>query len=57
MRLISVARMIALVSFQAASGQTPLTLVTTIDLPGVEGRIDPTSADSHFLACGRRKVK
>jgi DNA-binding beta-propeller fold protein YncE len=46
MRLISVAAMVALVSFQAASSQTPLTLVTTIDLPGVEGRIDHLSVDT-----------
>src|SRR5947208_14484688 len=43
-RLLSAAT-IALVSFQAASGQTPLSLVGTIDLPGVEGRIDHLAAD------------
>src|SRR5258708_11161547 len=33
------------VSVQTASGQTPLTLVGTIDLPRVEGRIDHLAAD------------
>src|SRR6266545_2021243 len=30
----------------AAAGQTPLTLVATIDLPGVEGRIDHLAVDT-----------
>src|SRR5207249_6034088 len=37
---------VILVSLQAASGQTPLSLVGTIDLPGVEGRIDHLAADT-----------
>ncbi|HYT68175.1 MAG TPA: YncE family protein [Vicinamibacterales bacterium] len=37
---------IALVSFQATSGQTPLALVAAIDLPGVEGRIDHLAVDT-----------
>jgi DNA-binding beta-propeller fold protein YncE len=45
-RLILAAATIALVSFQAASGQTPFTLVGTIDLPGVEGRIDHLAVDT-----------
>ena len=45
MRLMLVAATIALVAFQAVSGQTPLTLVGTIDLPGVEGRIDHLAVD------------
>src|SRR5216683_4545866 len=45
MRLILAAATIALVSFQAASGQTPFILVGTIDLPGVEGRIDHLAVD------------
>jgi YVTN family beta-propeller protein len=36
---------IALVSFQAASDQAALTLVGTIELPGVEGRIDHLAVD------------
>jgi DNA-binding beta-propeller fold protein YncE len=32
--------------FQAASGQVPLALVATIDLPGVEGRIDHLAVDT-----------
>src|SRR5437870_8152388 len=46
MRLILAAATIAFVSFQAASGQMPLTLVGTIDLPGVEGRIDHLAIDT-----------
>src|SRR5205823_3380217 len=46
MRLIWAAVTIVLVSFQAASGQMPLTLVGTIDLPGVEGRIDHLAVDT-----------
>ena len=46
MRLFLAAATIALVSFQIASGQTPLTLVGTIDLPGVEGRIDHLAVDT-----------
>jgi DNA-binding beta-propeller fold protein YncE len=46
MRPILVAAAIALVSFQAASRQTPFTLVGTIDLPGVEGRIDHLAVDT-----------
>ncbi len=46
MRLIFAAATIALVSSQAASGQAPFTLVGTIDLPGVEGRIDHLAIDT-----------
>ena len=45
MRLIFSAA-IALVSFQAASGQAFLILVGTIQLPGVEGRIDHLAFDA-----------
>src|SRR5258708_2918905 len=41
MRLFLAAATIALASYQAGSGQTPLTLVGTIDLPGVEGAPHP----------------
>jgi DNA-binding beta-propeller fold protein YncE len=44
-RLILAAATTALVSFQVASGQPPLALVGTIDLPGVEGRIDHMAVD------------
>jgi DNA-binding beta-propeller fold protein YncE len=46
MRLISAAATLAFVSFQVASGQMPLTLVSTIELPGVEGRIDHLAVDT-----------
>ncbi len=46
MRLFLAAATIALASYQAGSGQTPLTLVGTIDLPGVEGRIDHLAVDT-----------
>src|SRR5438445_9747086 len=46
MRLMLVAATIALASFQAASGQAPLTLVGTIALPNVEGRIDHLAVDA-----------
>src|SRR2546422_8127668 len=46
MRLILAVATSAVVSFQAASGQTPFTLVGTIDLPGVEGRIDHLAVDT-----------
>src|SRR5947209_9274988 len=46
MRLMLVAATIALASFQAASGQAPLTLVGTIALPNVEGRIDHLAIDT-----------
>src|SRR3981189_2462636 len=45
MRVTLAAAALTLVSLQAASGQTPLTLVGTIDLPGVEGRIDHLAVD------------
>ena len=44
-RPILVAATIAFACFQAASGQTAFTLVGTIDLPGVEGRIDHLTVD------------
>jgi DNA-binding beta-propeller fold protein YncE len=46
MRLMLAAATVALVSFQAASGQVPFTLAGTIDLPGVEGRIDHLAFDA-----------
>ena len=46
MRLIAATATIGLVSFQVASGQMPLTLVGTIDLPRVEGRIDHLAVDT-----------
>src|SRR3954469_13208787 len=46
MRPIVAAVAIALVSFQGSSGQTPLALVGTIQLPGVEGRIDHLAVDT-----------
>jgi YVTN family beta-propeller protein len=46
MRLCVLAGMLALVSFQTASGETPLALVETIALPGVEGRIDHLAIDA-----------
>jgi DNA-binding beta-propeller fold protein YncE len=54
MRLMMAAATIALISFQSTSGQEPLSLVRTIDLPGVEGRIDhlaiDTAAERLFVA-------
>jgi hypothetical protein len=49
MRSIVAAAMTTLISFQAAPGPTPLTLVGTIDLPGVEGRIDHLAVDTGAL--------
>lgn len=46
MRLILAAAIFTLASLQATSGQTPITLVGTIDLPGVEGRIDHLALDA-----------
>jgi DNA-binding beta-propeller fold protein YncE len=45
MRLILAAAAIAL-SFQAASDQAPATLVSTIELPRVEGRVDHLAVDA-----------
>jgi DNA-binding beta-propeller fold protein YncE len=46
MRLMKVAATtMALVLFHTVSGQAPLSLVRTIDLPGVEGRIDHLALD------------
>jgi DNA-binding beta-propeller fold protein YncE len=44
-RRMAVAVTMVLVSFQTASGQAPLALVGTIDLPNVEGRIDHLAVD------------
>ena len=44
-RPILAAATIAFACFHAASGQTAFTLVGTIDLPGVEGRIDHLAVD------------
>ena len=46
MRMTLAATMIAVAAFQATSGQTPLALVGTIVLPGVEGRIDHLAVDT-----------
>lgn len=46
MRLMLSYTALILVSFQAASGQTPLTLVGAIDLQRVEGRIDHLAVDT-----------
>jgi DNA-binding beta-propeller fold protein YncE len=46
MRLILAAAVFTLASLHAASGQTPLTLVGTVDLPGVEGRVDHLAVDT-----------
>src|SRR5258705_13021953 len=46
MRLILLTSAVAFVSFQAVSGQTPFSLVGTIELPGVEGRIDHLAVDT-----------
>ena len=45
MRLTFVFAALILASFQAGAPQTPLTLVGTIDLPRVEGRIDHLAVD------------
>jgi DNA-binding beta-propeller fold protein YncE len=45
MRLMLVFAALIFVSLQTASGQMPLALVGTIDLPRVEGRIDHLAAD------------
>ena len=46
MRVILAATIIGLASFQPGSGQAPLNLVGTIDLPRVEGRIDHLALDT-----------
>lgn len=46
MRVLVAAAALTLVSLQVASGQAPLTLVGTVDLPGVEGRIDHLAVDT-----------
>jgi DNA-binding beta-propeller fold protein YncE len=46
MRLMFAGAMIAIVSFQAASGQSPLTQVGTINLSNVQGRIDHLAVDT-----------
>src|SRR5258708_23565199 len=47
MRCIWAAATFALfIAFQAGSAQTPLTVVGTIDLPRVEGRIDHLAVDT-----------
>jgi DNA-binding beta-propeller fold protein YncE len=45
MRLILTAATLGLLSFQATSSPAPFTPVGTIDLPGVEGRIDHLAVD------------
>src|SRR2546428_8759405 len=45
MRMALGVTILGLVSFQPLPGQAPLTLVGTIDLPRVEGRIDHLAAD------------
>jgi YVTN family beta-propeller protein len=46
MRLILAAATIVLVSIQGASSQAPLVPVGSIELPGVEGRIDHLAVDT-----------
>src|SRR5882762_10092596 len=46
MRMALGVTIIGLVSFQPLPGQAPLTLVGTIDLPRVEGRIDHLACDA-----------
>src|SRR6266540_230974 len=46
LRVSLAASTIALVAFRTMSGQTPLALVRTIDLPRVEGRIDHLAVDT-----------
>lgn len=46
MRLMMFAALVVLVAVATASGQEPLTLVRTIELPGVEGRIDHLAYDA-----------
>jgi DNA-binding beta-propeller fold protein YncE len=46
MRMTIAAATIAMVSMQVASGQSPLSLVSSIVLPGVEGRIDHLAFDA-----------
>jgi DNA-binding beta-propeller fold protein YncE len=46
MRLTMAAATLVIVSSQATPGQAPLTLVGTIDLPAVEGRIDHLAVDA-----------
>src|SRR5438552_1641228 len=46
MRAILTVVTIALISVCVVSAQMPLTLVDTIDLPGVEGRIDHLAIDT-----------
>jgi len=46
MRLTMAAAAVLIASFQATSGPAPLTLVGTIDLPAVEGRIDHLAVDA-----------
>src|SRR2546425_7791502 len=45
MRAMVATATIVLVFFQSSSGQEPLSLVRTIDLPRVEGRIDHLAID------------
>src|SRR5438477_6792569 len=45
MRMMTVVWAVALISLQSTPGQEPLSLVRTIDLPGVEGRIDHLAID------------
>src|SRR5437762_2700045 len=54
--------MLALVSVCIVSAQTPLTLVGTIELPGVEGRfdhfaIDPATQRMYIAALGNNSVE
>src|SRR5438477_2030870 len=45
MRMMTVVWAVALISLQSTPGQEPLSLVRTIDLPRVEGRIDHLAFD------------
>jgi DNA-binding beta-propeller fold protein YncE len=46
MRAIVATATVSFICFQSASGQEPLSLVRTIDLPRVEGRIDHLAVDT-----------
>ena len=62
MRVILAVAATMLVSFQMTSGQAPLALVGTIDLPRVEGRIDHLAVDAasqrlYVAALGNNTVR
>jgi hypothetical protein len=55
MRVILAAAAAALIGFQSAPGQVPLTLVGTIDLARVEGRIDHLGSTPLHSDCMSRR--